>query len=235
MPLITEIHESLPYIDAEPTPAERAAAESLIAIYLEPNSTSTPHPSLPSLLPSNLSPALTAEHNRISSSTPPPPLKAIDLTRYETLSPSESSHQPSTLLSQAYTSQTYLNTRLTNLSLLDQFGKNAWLIGNAQLEDILKGLEREVAAKKDEIDLVVIGRKNAQEAVEAEIRGLEEGWKKGVGRVLETEVAAEGELGFSSAWEEGRKMMVKLLGFGWQQLFNPCLNGKGTDRGHNAV
>lgn len=56
----------------------------------------------------------------------------------------------------------------------------------------MKGLEREVAAKKDEIDLVVIGRKNAQEAAEAEIRGLEEGWKKGIGRVLETEVAAEG-------------------------------------------
>lgn len=60
------------------------------------------------------------------------------------------------------------------------------------MEDILKGLEREVAAKKDEIDVVVIGRKNAQEAAEAEIKGLEEGWKKGIGRVLETEVAAEG-------------------------------------------
>ncbi|ESZ97561.1 hypothetical protein SBOR_2108 [Sclerotinia borealis F-4128] len=192
MPLVTETHESLPYIDIEPTPLERAAVESLIITYLEPASTSTLHPSLPPLAPSNLSPALTIEHARISSSTPPLPLKAIDLTRYETLSPSESSLPPSTLLSQAYTSQIYLNTRLTNLSLLDQFGKNAWLIGNAQLEDILKGLEREVAAKKDEIDIVVIGRKNAQEAVEAEIRGLEEGWKKGVGRVLETEVAAEG-------------------------------------------
>ncbi|KAK8905704.1 hypothetical protein QC760_005619 [Botrytis cinerea] len=163
MPLINEIHESLPYIDVEPTPSERAAAESLIA-----------------------------KHARISSSSPPPPLKAIDLTRYETLSPADSTLPAQTLLSQAYTSQTYLNTRLTNLSLLDQFGKNAWLIGNAQLEDILKGLEREVAAKKDEIDVVVIGRKNAQEAAEAEIKGLEEGWKKGIGRVLETEVAAEG-------------------------------------------
>ncbi|TGO50383.1 hypothetical protein BOTNAR_0395g00090 [Botryotinia narcissicola] len=192
MPLIDEIHESLPYIDIEPTSSERAAAESLITSSLEPDSLSTPHPSLPALLPSNLSPAFTAEHARISSSTPPPPLKAIDLTRYETLSPADSTLPAQTLLSQAYTSQTYLNTRLTNLSLLDQFGKNAWLIGNAQLEDILKGLEREVAAKKDEIDLVVIGRKNAQEAAEAEIRGLEEGWKKGIGRVLETEVAAEG-------------------------------------------
>ncbi|QSZ31645.1 hypothetical protein DSL72_001212 [Monilinia vaccinii-corymbosi] len=192
MPLINEIHESLPYIDAEPTPAERTAAESLIATYLEPTSASTPHPSLPPLLPSHLSPALATEHARISHSTPAPPLKAIDLTRYETLSPSESSLPASTLLSQAYTSQTYLNTRLTNLSLLEQFGRNAWLIGNAQLEDILKGLEQEVAAKKDEIDVVVIGRKNAQEAVEAEIKGLEDGWKKGVGRVLETEVAAEG-------------------------------------------
>lgn len=78
------------------------------------------------------------------------------------------------------------------MALLDQFGKNAWLIGNSQLEDVLRGLERELAQTKEQIDLVVVERKNAQEAVGAEIQGLEGGWKRGVGRVLETEVAAEG-------------------------------------------
>ncbi len=53
-------------------------------------------------------------------------------------------------------------------------------------------MERELAERKVEIDGVVIERKNAQEAVGGEIKGLEEGWKRGVGRVLETEVAAEG-------------------------------------------
>ena len=56
----------------------------------------------------------------------------------------------------------------------------------------MRGLERELAQTKEQIDLVVVERKNAQEAVGAEIQGLEVGWKRGVGRVLETEVAAEG-------------------------------------------
>jgi pre-mRNA-splicing factor SPF27 len=192
MPLINAIHESLPYIDNEPTADERTAATALINSEL--SSTTEPHPSLPSLQRTNFSSLIESELERVSSSNPPQPLKAIDLSRYESLSPSPSAStgELETLLSQAYTSQTYLNHRLTNLSLLDQFGKNSWLIGNAQLEDILKSLEKEVAQTKDDIDQVVIARKQRQDEVEAEIKGLEEGWKKGVGRVLETEVAAEG-------------------------------------------
>lgn len=60
------------------------------------------------------------------------------------------------------------------------------------MEDILRDLERELAQRKTEIDVCVVERKNAQESAGGEIKGLEEGWKKGVGRVLETEVAAEG-------------------------------------------
>ncbi|KAM3072240.1 hypothetical protein ACMFMG_009056 [Clarireedia jacksonii] len=185
MPLINAIHESLPYIDNEPTADERAAANALINSEL--SSTTEAHPSLPSLQPTKFSSLIESELERVSSSSPPQPLKAIDLSRYESLSPSPSAStsELETLLSQAYTSQTYLNHRLTNLSLLDQFGKNSWLIGNAQLEDILKNFEREVAQTKDEID-------QRQDEVEAEIKGLEEVWKKGIGRVLETEVAAEG-------------------------------------------
>lgn len=56
----------------------------------------------------------------------------------------------------------------------------------------MRDLERELAERNAEIDRVVIERKNAQEAVRGEVKGLEEGWKKGVGRVLETEVAADG-------------------------------------------
>jgi pre-mRNA-splicing factor SPF27 len=95
-------------------------------------------------------------------------------------------------LQKAYTSQSYLVGRTTNLALLEKYGKNAWLIGNAQLEDVLRGLEMELGERKAEVDGVVIERKNAQEAVGGEVKGLEEAWKRGVGRVLETEVAAEG-------------------------------------------
>jgi pre-mRNA-splicing factor SPF27 len=75
---------------------------------------------------------------------------------------------------------------------LEQFGKNAWLIGNSQLEDVLRSLERGLADTKQEIDMVVVERKNRQEGVSGEIEMLEENWKRGVGRVLDIEVAAEG-------------------------------------------
>lgn len=53
-------------------------------------------------------------------------------------------------------------------------------------------MERELAAARRDIDLVTIQRQRTQNEAGAEITGLEEAWKKGVGRVLETEIAAEG-------------------------------------------
>ncbi|CAG8976309.1 hypothetical protein HYALB_00005715 [Hymenoscyphus albidus] len=192
MVLITTIHESLPYIDPEPTPTERAAAEALIAAELD--DTTPPHPSLPALLPSHFTPRIEQELLRHSRNEP---LNAIDLSRYESLSAPSSTKTPDSLhlwrtaLQRARTSSTYLSSRRTNLALLEQYGKNAWLISNAQLEDILRGLERELAAVKGEMDGVVIERRGAQEGVGGEMSALEEGWRKGVGRVLETEVACE--------------------------------------------
>jgi pre-mRNA-splicing factor SPF27 len=199
MALLNSIHESLPYIDTEPTPSERAAAQALIAAELSQDATTQIHPSLPNLPPQHFSPLIETELLRIEAKQP---LNTIDRSRYEelvppTTNPTSDETDPSTLnawreaLSKAYTSHTYLSGRSTNLALLEQFGKNSWLIGNSQLEHVLRGLEKELDGVKTDIDGVVIERKNAQEAVGAEIKGLEEGWKRGVGRVLETEVAAE--------------------------------------------
>ena len=81
--------------------------------------------------------------------------------------------------------------RQNNLALLEEFGKNAWLIGNSQAEDVLRALERELAERKAEIDMLAVERRNAQDGVGGEFRTLEEGWRREVGRVLETEIAAE--------------------------------------------
>ena len=198
MPLTNAIHDSLPYIDTEPTPSERAAAQALIAQELGDHASDI-HPSLPHRAPAKFSPLIHSEISRIERGEM---LQAIDLTRYEAVeppatSPNSDEKDPSSLakwreaLQKAYTSQSYLVGRQTNLALLEKYGKNGWLIGNSQLEDILRDLERELAERNAEIDGVVIERKNAQEAVGAEIKGLDEGWKKGVRKVLETEVAAE--------------------------------------------
>jgi pre-mRNA-splicing factor SPF27 len=198
MALTTAVHDSLPYIDSEPSAAERAAAQALIDASLPADTSS--HPSLPPLSAHTFSPLMEAEMLRIASKTP---LTAIDLTRYEALEPPATTphsdeQDPETLhawraaLAKAYTSHSYLTARHSNLVLLEQFGKNAWLVGNSQLEDLLRDLERELAERRTEIDLLAVQRRDAQEAVGGEVKGLEEAWKRGVGRVLETEVAAEG-------------------------------------------
>jgi pre-mRNA-splicing factor SPF27 len=131
-------------------------------------------------------------------------LSGIDMKRYEDLdapentNPTSDEDTPELLqrwnkaLKQAYTSAEYVDGRLTQLGLLEKFGKNAWLVGNSQLENILKGIELELADVRKQQGEVETLRRSQQESVQGEIQTLEETWKKGVGRVLETEVAAEG-------------------------------------------
>jgi pre-mRNA-splicing factor SPF27 len=194
MALTTAVHDSLPYIDPDPTSSERAAAQALIDAELETNTdadTTISHPSLPPLPPSNLSHLIEQELQRVSSS-PREPLSAIDLSRYEASPlPSSSDADILTALRRAQTAHTYLRLREGNMELLDRFGRNAWLVGNSQTEEVLAAVEREVEERKREIDGVVVERRSAQEGVRGEVEGLAEGWRRGVGRVLETEVAAE--------------------------------------------
>ncbi|GJC79431.1 BCAS2 family protein [Colletotrichum tofieldiae] len=144
-----------------------------------------------------LLPLIELELERIASKQP---LKAIDLERYQTQEPLPDSGKPSTAedrerladsLQKAYISYTYLDARAQNLNLLDKWGKNAWLIGNWGLENELKALERDLAETKRLIDVLTVARRRQQEDVAAEMKGLEEAWKQGVGRTLETEIAVE--------------------------------------------
>ncbi|KAI9881169.1 MAG: hypothetical protein M1830_007147 [Pleopsidium flavum] len=202
MPLIEESHDSLPYIDPDLTPTARAQATALITSELPPAHTTTLHPSLPALPTPHFTPPIETEIARHAAHLPL--TGGIDTTRYEALEPppattptSDSDH-PQILeawrstLTKAYTSSTHLQTRLMNLALLEQFGKNAWLISNSQLEQILGALEKEIVESRAEIEGVNKARKVAQEGVRGEMEGLEGKWREGVGRVLEVEVAAEG-------------------------------------------
>jgi pre-mRNA-splicing factor SPF27 len=135
---------------------------------------------------------MTQELARIASKQP---LAAVDLTRYEEQDSPAAGGTAASLepvLSRAYTTSSYLASRHAHLSLLDRFGKNAWLVGNWQTELELAALERELAGAKRDIELVNNERRRAQEEVGGELKGLEETWKRGVGRVLETEIAVEG-------------------------------------------
>jgi pre-mRNA-splicing factor SPF27 len=199
MALTTAVHDSLPYIDKVPTASERAAAQALIDGEILPTDHLS-HLSLAQISPHHLSPLIKAEHLRLQNKQP---LNSIDLTRYEAIDPPSTDpdfdeKHPETLqrwraaLARAYTSHSYLTARQKNLALLEEFGRNAWLIGNSQLEGVLRELERELNERKTEIDQLALERRSAQEAVGGEINVLEDAWKRGVGAVLKTEVAAEG-------------------------------------------
>ena len=118
----------------------------------------------------------------------------IDLSRYEEPEgPSDDNNTEAWKrpLQKAYISSIYLSGRISNLSLLEELGKNAWLIGNSQLETILRQHEKELEGLKAATENVNKSRKAAQEGSRGEIMGLEETWKRGIGRIVEAEVAVE--------------------------------------------
>lgn len=170
-------------IDPEPSPSELAAAQALVAAEAEA-SPSLQKPSA-GTVEATFSPALQAELTRIAGAQA---ATTLDLSRYE------AQDSPSSLsaLAKAYVSSVYLSGRLQNLSLLDKYGKNAWLVGNDHLEAELRSLEKELAEVKAQIDMANVQRRRRQEDVRGEMEALERTWREGVGRVLETEVALEG-------------------------------------------
>ncbi|KAF1951525.1 hypothetical protein CC80DRAFT_203099 [Byssothecium circinans] len=206
MPLINESYDSLPYVDAQPSEPSREAAKALIDADIK-SAGIDPTQLHPALIPAasytpTFSAAIETEHVRLQTD-PLSKLSAIDMTRYEDLEappathPTSDEEKPEILaqwtaaLKKAYTSSEYLTARSAELGLLEKFGKNSWLVGNAGLEDVLKGIEAELAEVRRMQEEVEAVRRAQQESVAGEITTLEETWKRGVGRVLETEVAAE--------------------------------------------
>ncbi|RAO64205.1 uncharacterized protein BHQ10_000217 [Talaromyces amestolkiae] len=201
MPLITEYHSSLPYIDGEPGEQARASAQKLISAELSSDHASTLHPAIPALPESRFSPLIEQELARKEAGQPM--TGGIDLSRYEAPEapegPSGNQDDASKMLQEwkdtlrkAYISSSHLSIRHNNLALLEEYGKNAWLIGNSQLEEILRSVEKELAETKEAVEGVHKERKLAQESGHGELAGLEDTWRRGVGSILEVEVAAEG-------------------------------------------
>lgn len=166
---------------------------ALIAAELELESDiSSPHPLLPPMREPKFTPAFAAELKRVAAGEPF--TGGIDLSRYE---PPDAPDDPEDLdawravLHRAYTASVMVDQRNANLSLLNEFGKNAWLVHNAQLEDILKSLEEELMSLKTQCELVNKERKAMQLEAKPELERLERRWKTGITRVLETEMATE--------------------------------------------
>lgn len=76
--------------------------------------------------------------------------------------------------------------------MLERYGRNAWLIANAQVEAELMALERELNGARDELQIVEEQRRRRQIGLKGEVEGLDEAWRTGLGRAIEAEVAGEG-------------------------------------------
>jgi pre-mRNA-splicing factor SPF27 len=178
-------------IDAVPSEQELDSARALIQAELPQDHTTTLHPSIPERTPIKFSELVQAEHDRLSSGAEKE--QGIDLSRYEAQDapPTNDTEQWRATLQQAYASSEYLESRQVNLSLLETYGKNAWLISNDQLEAILRAAERDVSQRKIELEDIDRSRRDAQAARRGELEALEQQWKIGVGQMIEVEVAAE--------------------------------------------
>lgn len=123
----------------------------------------------------------------------------IDLSRYEAPeAPSTDGKDQTQILSdwretlqKAYTASAHLSTRHENLSLLEAHGKNAWLIGNHQLEEVLGRMEKELQEVKEATETLNKERRVRQETVKAEIDGLEDAWRRGISGIINVEIASE--------------------------------------------
>ncbi|CAD0045671.1 unnamed protein product [Aureobasidium pullulans] len=163
-------------IDAAPSENELQSARALIQAELPEDHKTTLHPSIPERTPIKFS-----------------ELAGIDMSRYEAQDAPATNdmEQWRATLQQAYASSEYLESRQVNLSLLETYGKNAWLISNDQLEAILRDAERDVSQKKIELEDIDRSRRDSQNARKGELEALEQQWKIGVGQMIEVEVAAE--------------------------------------------
>jgi pre-mRNA-splicing factor SPF27 len=190
-------------IDGEIPPENREALLSLIRAEHPSDYENTLHPAIPESWEPDFSPLILAEHERISKKLP---MTGIDVSRYEAealeaperTSPHSDENNPELLqqwretLQRAYSTSTYLSGRNMNLSLLETYGKNAWLIGNAHLEKILKDLELDLVERKKQVEQVEQERYYEQDGAKGEMEALEQSWKKGIRGIVEVELATEG-------------------------------------------
>ncbi|KAM5453503.1 hypothetical protein MaudCBS49596_002706 [Microsporum audouinii] len=200
MPLINETHDSLPYIDEDVTPQLRTEISRLIEAELPPDYRSIVHPSLVELPQTKFSPLIEQELERKARNEPIS--GGIDLSRYEApeipSSSTDPNADPTTVLDdwrqtlrRAYAAHLHLSTRKENLALLEAHGKNAWLIGNSQLEDILRRMEKDLHEVTEATEAVNRERKLKQESVRGELAALDDTWRRGVSGTLDVEIAAE--------------------------------------------
>lgn len=177
-------------IDSDVSQYERDTAEALINKELKSTKRNVPHPSLHPFEEPSFSELASKEIERVAAGQK---IKGgIDLSRYDVPEPPTANADVKAwrdALRQAYSASSYLSSRQTNLQLLEEYGKNAWLISNSQLDEMVKGQELELERLKQQTESVNKERKAAQEGSRGEITALDATWKEGIERLVKVQLA----------------------------------------------
>jgi pre-mRNA-splicing factor SPF27 len=83
----------------------------------------------------------------------------------------------------------FLTNRTDNLALLEKYGGNAWLVGNAVQEHSLGILEKELAAVKEQGTQVNRERKAQNLKLGAELDSFQRRWRRALRGIVEVEIA----------------------------------------------
>lgn len=179
-------------IDGDISQAQRDAANKLLRRELPRDSTTRLHPAIADLPDTRLTPTLQQEIDRVAAGRSFS--GGIDLGRYEAseeISADSDVEVIKSTLRTTYTNISYLRDREANIALLENYGKNSWLIGNSHLEDVQKRLDSELTSLKTQSENTNRERKTLQEDAQGELVGLAETWKKGIDKIIQTQLACD--------------------------------------------
>jgi len=197
MPLTLESTDYIPSIDAALDAEQLSSIRSRVQAYLPVDYKSRLHSAVDTTYSPAFPPSLLAEGERISSARPRDTGSGIDLSRYEAdaLDAADSTGSDAArwraALAAAYSTTSHLAGRAANLALLESFGRNAWLVGNAHLEDVLRALERDVEAQRMELERRAEAGRVSGAAAKTRLEDLEREWRSAVGGGVDVKVAVE--------------------------------------------
>ncbi|QSL65898.1 hypothetical protein MERGE_000179 [Pneumocystis wakefieldiae] len=181
-------HDSLPYYDGNLSKKEKTEVDILIAKEVPVDQPL--HPLVCKYTEWNPSSILIkSELERIENGYK---LDAIDLSRYTSFKEPVTSDKKSWIheINKSLVASEFLKGRIENLRLLEEFGKNSWLLHVKQLEHYLQQLETHLLDLQDKISILNKERKKFQTGnMGLQLQRLENEFRHSIRRIFDVEVA----------------------------------------------
>lgn len=188
--------DALPYLDKEyEDPAVRAEVNRLVQEEMR-RSTRTPADILTELPPvpefkAESFPMFARECERVRAGKPP--VSSVDTRRYEGAAPQGGKAGDVEAwrgaLEQVTSHLQHTDGRHENLDLMLRYGANTWRVHNQHLDAFLAKAQKEVSARRREIELLNRDRRLNQQAAAVELSRLALRWREGVHKNMDIEAA----------------------------------------------